>query len=262
MEYISQSMLNTFYRCPEQFRRRYIDGEILPPGIAARKGSATHKAAEINHQHKIATKSDMSLGDLQDAARDEYVRLVKEEGVFIPKEEAGETKKLLADGLDSTVRLTKVYREKVAPQIQPILVEEIIYLDAGLSLPLRGIVDVVTEKEGGKIHLPDLKTTAKAYSQGTADSALQLTFYGGLVAERLGQWPDSYSLEIMIDNSKSYHQSLTTSRTKADWEILMMRIENMLEHLKAGLFHPCDPGHWCHSPKWCGFFWSCKYANK
>jgi len=81
MEAITQSMLGMFLRCPHQFERRYLRGEIIPPGIAARRGSATHE--------------DLPVGDLRDAARDHYVRLVKEEGVFISKDQLPEKEKLL-----------------------------------------------------------------------------------------------------------------------------------------------------------------------
>ena len=95
MEAITQSMLGMFLRCPHQFERRYLRGEIIPPGIAARRGSATHKAAQINHEQKLHTHEDLPVGDLRNAARDHYVRLVKEEGVFISKDQLPEKEKLL-----------------------------------------------------------------------------------------------------------------------------------------------------------------------
>ena len=115
MEAITQSMLGMFLRCPHQFERRYLRGEIIPPGIAARRGSATHKAAQINHEQKLHTQEDLPLGDLQDAARDSYVKMVKEEGVFIPKDQIAEKDTLLARGLDAAIRLTTLYWESLAP---------------------------------------------------------------------------------------------------------------------------------------------------
>ena len=92
-------MLGMFLRCAHQFERRYLRGEIIPPGIAARRGSATHQAARINHDQKLHSQEDLPLGDLQDAARDHYVHLIKEEGVFIPKDQVAEKDRLLAAGL-------------------------------------------------------------------------------------------------------------------------------------------------------------------
>jgi hypothetical protein len=95
MKAITQSMLGMFLRCPHQFERRYLRGEIIPPGIAARRGSATHKAAQLNHEQKLHTKEDLPVSDLQDAARDHYVKQIKEEGVFIPKDQVAEKERLL-----------------------------------------------------------------------------------------------------------------------------------------------------------------------
>jgi hypothetical protein len=134
IEAITQSMLGMFLRCPHQFERHYIVGEIITPGIAARRGSATHKAAQINHEQKLHTQEDLPLGDLQDAARDSYVTIIKKEGVFIPKDQIAEKDTLLAKGLDAAIRLTTLYRMSLAPAIQPFLVEEKMTMEAGLAL--------------------------------------------------------------------------------------------------------------------------------
>src|SRR5665647_2351626 len=129
MEAITQSMLGMFLRCPHQFESRYLWGEIIPPGIAARRGSATHKAAQINHEQKMHSQEDLPVGDLEDAAWDHYVKLIKDEGVFIPKDQIAEKDSLLAKGLDAAIRLTKLYRVSLAPAIHPLLVEEKLTMD-------------------------------------------------------------------------------------------------------------------------------------
>jgi hypothetical protein len=85
MEAITQSIIGMFLRGSHQFERRYLRGDIIPPGIAARRGSATYKAAQINHEQKLLSQEDLPVGDLQDIARDYYVRLVKDEGCSFPK---------------------------------------------------------------------------------------------------------------------------------------------------------------------------------
>ena len=95
-----------FLRCPHQFERHYLRGEIIPPGIAACGGSAAHKAAQINHEQKLHSQEVLPLSDLQDAARDSYVRMIRDEEVFIPKDQIAEKDALLAKGLDAVIRLT------------------------------------------------------------------------------------------------------------------------------------------------------------
>lgn len=256
--FISQSMMGQFYRCQEQFRRRWLEKEIIPPGIAARRGTAVHKAAAVNHLQKIASKVDLPLGDLQDAARDEYVRVVKNDGVFIPKEQAPAAAKLIGDGLDSAVSLTKVYHRDLAPQIIPIMAEERQVLDIGLEVELQGTIDVVTA-DGW---LPDLKTAAKSKGANEAGNSLQLTFYAGLYYSKFGKWPDKLSLEILVDNKEPKLQSLETTRTADDWLNLLLRIQIMLAQIQTGIFLPCEPSAWICSPTWCGYYQSCRYALK
>lgn len=253
---IHQSMLGMFLRCPAQFERRYINDEIIPPGIAARRGSATHKAAEINHLQKVKSKKDLPTSDLQDAARDEYIRLIKEQGVFIPKDKVSEKNQLLAQGQDAAVRLAKLYRETLAPHIHPALVEEKITVDCGLELPLQGTIDVLTEDNW----LPDLKTADKSKGVGEAENSLQLTFYAGMVADHTGKWPEKISLEILVNNKEPKLQSLPTKRGPADWANLLLRVQLMLKQINTGLFPPCDPSSWICSPSWCGYWHTCKYA--
>jgi hypothetical protein len=244
MEAITQSMLGMFLRCPHQFERRYLRGEIIPPGIAARRGSATHKADQINHEQKLHTQADLPVDDLLDAARDHYVKLVQDEGVFIPKDQVAEKDQLLAKGLDAAVRLTKLYREALAPAILPILVEEKMTLDAGLDLPLQGTIDVLTFGPG----LPDLKTAEKSKGPKEADHSLQLTFYAGLVAHQTGRWRAKISLEILVNHREPKLQSQLTNRGPEDWTNLLLRIHLMLSQIHIGLFPPCDPGAWSCSP--------------
>jgi hypothetical protein len=256
MEAITQSMLGMFLRCPHQFERRYLRGEIIPPGIAARRGSATHKAAQLNHEQKLHSQTDLPLGDLQDAARDHYVTLIREEGVFLPKDRLSDKDKLLAAGLDATVRLTTLYREALAPSIQPLLVEEPLTCEVGLALPLKGTIDVLTTDHW----LPDLKTADKSKGPKDADYSLQLTFYAGLVAHRTGAWPQRISLEVLVNTKAPKLQSLPTTRGPADWTNLVQRVHLMVAQIEAGLFPPCDPSAWICSPNWCGYFWTCTYA--
>lgn len=245
-------------RCPAQFERRYVLGEIIPPGIAARRGSATHKAAEINHSQKLHSGEDLPVADLQDAARDEYVRLVKEKGVFIPKDQVGDKGKLLAAGLDAATRLTKLYREELAPQIIPALVEENIVMDVGLDLPLEGTLDLVTVAHD----LEDMKTADKSKSASEAENSLQLSFYSGLLAHKTGKWPGKARLRVLVNTQEPKMQTLETTRGPADFANLLLRLQFFIAQLETGLFPPCDPGAWICSPTWCGYWWTCKYSIK
>lgn len=257
IDFLTKSMLGQFARCPAQFERRYINNEIIPPGISARQGSGVHKGAEVNHLQKIASRKDLPLDVIQDAARDHYVSLVKNEGVFISKSEVGETQKLLAAGLDNTVRLAKLYTEELAPTIQPVMAEERLFFDCQ-GIPLSGQLDVLTEDD----RLPDLKTASKSKSQSEADVSIDLTMYAGLVANHIGKWPEEVSLDVLVNSKEPKLQILRSTRGPKDWLVFMERVKVVWAQIHTGLFPPCEPNSWICSPKWCGYFESCRYSMK
>ena len=258
IDFISQSMLGMFLRCPQQFERRYVNREIIPPGISARRGSGVHKAAAHNFIQKVTSLEDEIVSVLTDVARDEYIRLVKDEGVFIPPDKVGEKEVLLNDGLNATVSLTKCFRENLAPQVQPVIVEERLEVDVGLGIPIQGTLDLAAQDNW----LVDIKTAEKSKSKGEADNSLQLSLYAGLYYSRIKTWPSKLSLEILVNTKEPKLQSLETTRGIDEWNNLVMRLRLMLAQIETGLFPPCDPGHWICSPTWCGYYQSCKYSLK
>jgi len=53
VDFLTKSMLGMFARCPAQFERRYINNEIIPPGIAARQGLLSTKAQRLIISRKL-----------------------------------------------------------------------------------------------------------------------------------------------------------------------------------------------------------------
>jgi hypothetical protein len=104
---IHQSTLNMAFRCGEQFRRRYLLGEIIPPSIAATRGTALHKANEVNLRQKVATQVDLPVADLKDAARDSYVYNLRN-GVFLSDEEIPQKNQLINEGLNQALSLIHI----------------------------------------------------------------------------------------------------------------------------------------------------------
>lgn len=254
---ITQSAMNMWDRCGEQFRRRYIEDEIIPPGIAARIGTGLHKGAEVNHKAKKISRKDEPLSVVQDAARDGYVHACQD-GVYFPPDELGSAKKTLIEGVDVTTKLAKLYHESLAPKLQPVIVEERLFLEVEeLWLPFSGIVDVYTEDDW----LPDLKTSDKKWPNGRADTEIQTTLYYELMVSRTGHYPRKISFEVFT-KSKMEHWSFETIREPDDFLILVEKAKIMLKSIKAGIFHPAQPGSfWC-SVKWCGYWFSCPYISQ
>ena len=251
---IHQSMLNTLLRCGEQFRRRYIEGEIIPPGIAAGRGTGVHKANEVNLKQKLITKEDMSLSDLQDITRDGYVHAFSN-GVFIPKIQLPEKKKLLNDGLNDAIKCTKVYRNDVAPSLNPVSVEEEFSINVGLELPIAGRMDYQDVPEIG-----DLKTTTKKWPQIRITQEIQPVFYSYAHEQERGVRPDFIYNILIARKYDEEHQKLTMKATDADYKALFAKLKVFIKVIKTGAFLPANATDWICSEKWCRYYPTCKFV--
>ncbi len=259
-------MINMWERCGEQFRRRYIEDEITPPGIAARIGTGVHKGAEANHEAKYNTGQDEPLSVVQDAAVQGYKEAISNGGVFFPVTEKNEAKRKVSEGIDTVASLTALYHHSLAPQIFPVFIEKKITTDiSGLPVPFSGIIDVLSSQKqlcnNKTFWLPDIKTAAKKWSQGQADNSIQMTLYNQLVKEATGEYPAKISIEVFTKTKEPAHQQIVTERKKEDFDVLIEKTKIMWSTINAGLFAPAQAGHWICSYKYCGYWWSCNFIS-
>ena len=66
--HLSPSSLEMYAKCGEQFRRRYIEGDKIPPGVSMLRGTGVHAGVEANMRQKIDTYRDLPVSDVVDAA--------------------------------------------------------------------------------------------------------------------------------------------------------------------------------------------------
>ena len=77
-----------FLRCAHQFERRYLRDEIILPGIAARRGSATHKAAQINRNVVLAGVPRWLTDQAKERAKEAVLKGISKEGLATATEKA------------------------------------------------------------------------------------------------------------------------------------------------------------------------------
>jgi hypothetical protein len=255
IDHLSISQLSMFWRCGEQWRRRYLDNDIHPPGIAAHIGSGVHKAAEINFKSKMQTGADMPLGDVQDAAADAYDRSLSG-GVFLAPDEAPSAKISMNEGKDAAVALATLFRESLAPTINPALVEHKVVLDIpGVSLPVVTVLDCYTSDH----KLRDIKTSGKKWPEDRAHTSPQPTIYRESVKEATGEYPETIWFDVLVKNKTPVLQTIQTTRDNDDLRIVSAQFGIMASSIQAGIFPPAQPDHWCCSPKFCGYYFTCPY---
>lgn len=255
IDHLSASQLGTFQRCAEQWRRRYIEAEVIPPGISARVGTGVHKAAETNFRSKLENGEDMPLDAVQDCAAEAYDKALSE-GVFFAPDELPGAKIAMAEGKDKAVSLATLFRNQLAPTIQPWLIERKIRLNiSGIPLPLVAVLDIYTANK----ELRDLKTSGKKWTEDKAHTSPQPTIYREAVREATGEYPASLMFDVLVSSKIPTLQTLPTHRTDDDLQVLVRQFNIMLDSIYAGIFHPAQPDHWVCSMKWCGYYFTCPH---
>jgi len=250
-----------FERCGEQYRRRYVEGEIIPPGIALIVGSATHVAIERDMKEKLSTGKLLALAEVQQAARDAVNLKVEKEGVSL--DEGEDLKASVGEAVDTTVALSTLHHEGLAPDIKPAHVERPWVLElSGFPFDLAGRIDlqeiVVSGRKAGRII--DTKT-AKRADRNKADDSEQLSMYA-LAAKTLdGEIPD-LRMDLLIKTKVPKSLSLSTSRTDADLGVLLRRVEAHANAIEKGVYHPAPADHWICSTKFCGYARTCPFFRR
>ena len=66
----SHTRLSMIEKCGEQYRRRYVEGEKIPPDLGQIRGRATHGGIDANIAHKIKEGEYLELEAVAQAASD------------------------------------------------------------------------------------------------------------------------------------------------------------------------------------------------
>lgn len=250
-KHLSASQLGMYLKCPRQWRFRYVDGLIRPPGCALTLGKAFHSAVEVNYKQKVETKKDVPVDVMTDAFVDEFKTRVKEDGTEFDTDK-GETP---AGIQDLGVKLVGVQRVEIAPKVQPVAVEETFEVSLGDEFPytLKGIIDGITAD--GVIF--DNKTGGKNIPQSDIDGDIQLTAYA-LGYRIMHQTPErALELHRVVKTKEPKTQVLRTTRTNEDLKWFLGMVEEIAKGLTAGAFPPNPTGWWC-SEKFCGYWNECR----
>lgn len=123
--HISPSQVATYTKCGEQYRRRYLEHEIIPPSISLCKGRSVHKGSEYNFKQKIDSRVDLKRDEIVDYAVADFDTSKEKEGLLLhPGEESRGKAIVVGEAKDSVRDLAGLYAREVAPKYQPEGVEE------------------------------------------------------------------------------------------------------------------------------------------
>lgn len=256
---VSISRLETFWRCGEQYKRRYVNNEIVPPGISLLVGTGLHGGSEHNFRQKIDSHVDLPIDDIVDAAVASFeIRLWKEDLMLTREEESIGAKKVIAQATDMVAAMAEIYAIEVAPDYQPIAVEAVTLVE----LPGSRDLITVTDLRDDQGRVVDFKTAGRRKSQDEVDGSQQLTAYAVAFAKEEGRYPTEVRLDTLLKNKKVDRQILSSRRDDDDALVLAARIDSTLAAIDAGVFTPTSPNNWQCSERWCGYARTCPFYPK
>lgn len=158
---VRSSALPGYADCARRSAARMFWEEIIavgftlnttPRGIGSSVGTSVHAAAAMMLKEKMTTGSLTPVSACTDLAIDTY-RVETLDGVLFDRETPASS---VAEA--QVRRMVEAYARVIAPQIEPIMVEERLEADTGYGIILTGQSDVLAREEG---RLRDLKTGKK-----------------------------------------------------------------------------------------------------
>lgn len=256
--YFSPSQLELAGKCPEAYRRRYIEGEKIPPGIAMLKGTGVDGGAHVNFLQKIETHSDLPTDEIVDAAVAKFDAELKGGYQLDEHEQSVGATKVIGQARDDVADMAECHARLQAPDYQPLGVQEQFRIELPGPRDVYGVIDLRDNKK----RVTDFKTAKKSKSQNDADDSLQLTVYAAAHQAITGEPPSLVRLDTIVQTSKeTKRQVLDSKRGPEDYNALANRLNALSGMIVAGNFPPTTPGAWWCDPKWCGYHATCPYVR-
>lgn len=262
---LHSSGLSTFERCGQQYFRRWINGECIPPGWVMIVGSGLHRAAEADLKAKLATGQLLDVEDVKACARD-YIAGEFARGAFWLDGE--ERKRQSPDAwrdcaIDEVVGLCDVHHRKLAPILNPLSdgVEKKWEIELiGYPMDLAGMTDVI-EEAGPR----DLKSAGSKPDEEAVHYDTQLSMYALQRFVEKRQVPVKATKDVIVKGSTKVY-SLETSRDMDDFKVLLARIEVAMRAIEAGVFVPAPMmsgprRNWVCTERFCGYWKDCKFRR-
>jgi len=256
---ISSTRLETMWRCGEQYRRRYVEHEVIPPGIALLVGTGVHAGAQTNFAQKIETHVDLPIDEVIEAAVAGFESRLRKESYELTREEASRgARRVIAEATDQVAAMAEILAIEVVADYQPVAVEVATLVE--LPGPMNMIM--VTDLRDDEGRVTDFKTAGRKKSPDEVHRSTQLTAYAVAYRVDMGCDPTEVRLDTLLKTKKVERQVLVSRRDDADYDVLAARIDATVKAIEAGIYVPTSPTNWQCSERWCGYARTCPYFSQ
>jgi putative RecB family exonuclease len=230
---LSYSRVDTYERCPLQFRFRYLDKLPSTPSPDLSWGSAIHAALEAWWDQKLPDPPpvEVMFRALYDRWDDTGFDGMSREEKLVWYRHA---RTILA-------RHHEIYARDYVPAVA---CEQWFELDIGDDVALCGSIDHVARTPSGGLGIVDWKTNRRAKTRAQVAGSLQLAIYALGAEELWGHQPEWVALDFVVSGVR-----VTMPRSEIDTDAALATIRDVAAQVREGLF-PAAPGRLC---PWCDY---------
>jgi RecB family exonuclease len=237
-DFVSWSQLNTFRRCPLQYRFRYLD-KVEPEYIASSLliGSSIHSAIELYHRRELEGAPLPNLDELETQFWAEWKDRTEESAeVRFSKRESDVdaiqqlASRMLTQFLESPHRHTDGVIIGIEERISEKVLEG--------CRPLLGIVDLVFQSDD-RLVVRDYKTAGRKWNQGNAESSAgQLELYGELVKQLVPNRQLSFEFVVITKTKSPVVEQFTVESSRRRIQRTKLIANLTLDAIATGVFYP------------------------
>lgn len=251
--YMSQGGLATYLKCPEMWRRRYIEKDVGGRSGKMVRGSAVGNAEALSDWHYVDHGRPFTRSEVLDAYAEEWDFEAGKAEVDWEDEDPAETK-------DRGAAALAEYHDIVVPFLpQPTGVERA----ARLTFPdvdWEFIAYLDLEHADTVI---DRKASTASFGQQKADQDLQATAY--LATRRAeGNPAERFEFHRILPKKKPDTEVVTTRRTDAQLDAFLRLLHQVAGEIgwrvENDVWHGAPPGAWWCGKK-CSYWESCPYGG-
>ena len=243
---LSPSMVNRYRQCPRKFYYDYCLKLPRSGNAFMAFGSSFHAMAEENYYQKVRTQKDLPIDLLTDFFAEDLE--CRDDVDWKEQEQTLEQTK------DQGVLTVRGYQQKVAPLIQPKLVEHVWSMEVNnRDWVISGKTDLIDSND----LVIDLKTTGRRLSKPKADHRFQISTYVMAWKARTGGNGVGGRLDYAIRGKDEVISLPVAFNTDTLAQNVVSTFDNVAKCIQREWW-PVSRNHYLCSRKYCSFWNECE----